>query len=127
MATRQSSHASSHPGYSLFVPQYYAAKRMLGEPTTPPFSIAAFISSEANQVRAFAKFKQIGKDGSDRADGANNIASQNAVQTGLEDFLAAYPSTRSTAIFGQHGELKNKLNLLRSALEALPDRVRTYV
>jgi hypothetical protein len=27
---------------------------MLGEPTTPPFSIGAFISSEANQVRAFA-------------------------------------------------------------------------
>jgi hypothetical protein len=27
---------------------------MLGEPTTPPFSIAAFISSEANHVRALA-------------------------------------------------------------------------
>ena len=30
---------------------------MFGEPTTPPFSIAAFISSEANQVRAFATNK----------------------------------------------------------------------
>src|SRR5260370_4037133 len=31
-----------------------AAKRMLGEPTTPPFSCAAFISSEPSQVRALA-------------------------------------------------------------------------
>ncbi len=29
----------------------YAAKRMLGEPTTPLFSIADFISLESNQVR----------------------------------------------------------------------------
>src|ERR1700674_5342054 len=27
---------------------------MLGEPTTPPFSLAAFVSSEANHVRTFA-------------------------------------------------------------------------
>ena len=27
---------------------------MLGEPTTPPFSLAAFVSSEPSQMRAFA-------------------------------------------------------------------------
>jgi hypothetical protein len=31
----------------------YAAKRMLGEPTTPLFSKTAFISFEPNHVRAF--------------------------------------------------------------------------
>jgi hypothetical protein len=31
----------------------YAAKRMLGEPTTPLFSITDFISLEPNQVRSF--------------------------------------------------------------------------
>jgi hypothetical protein len=45
---------------------------------------------------------------------------ENAVQKGFEDFLAAYPSTRSSVEFGKHDELKNKLNLLRSELEALP-------
>jgi hypothetical protein len=33
--------------------QAAAAKRMLGEPSTPLFSITDFISLEVNQVRAF--------------------------------------------------------------------------
>jgi hypothetical protein len=45
---------------------------------------------------------------------------KNPIQKGLEDFLATYPSTRSTITFGQHDKLKNELNRLRSALEALP-------
>jgi MoxR-like ATPase len=62
------------------------------------------------------------KGGTDRDDGANIVAppQTNPVQTGLEDFLTIYPSARSTVVFGQHGDVKNKLNLLRSALEALP-------
>jgi hypothetical protein len=44
----------------------------------------------------------------------------NPVQFGLENFLATYASTRSTIPFGRHRELKNSLNQLRSALEALP-------
>jgi 5-methylcytosine-specific restriction enzyme B len=44
----------------------------------------------------------------------------NPIQEGLEYFLATYPSTRSTVTFGKHNDLKNGLNLLRSALEALP-------
>jgi hypothetical protein len=44
----------------------------------------------------------------------------NHIQKGLEEFLATYSSTRSTVPFGQHDELKNELNRLRVALEALP-------
>lgn len=47
-------------------------------------------------------------------------SSRNPVQKGLEDFLATYSSTRSTTEFGQHNELKTKLNQLRSELETLP-------
>jgi hypothetical protein len=55
-ATQQNTHATHHPGYDLFQLTSYAAaaKRMLGEPTTPLFSITAFMSFEPNQVRAFA-------------------------------------------------------------------------
>jgi MrcB-like, N-terminal domain len=45
---------------------------------------------------------------------------ENPIQKGLEDFLASYASSRSTITFGQHGQIKDALNGLRSALEALP-------
>src|SRR5262249_4101888 len=44
----------------------------------------------------------------------------NPIQKAVEEFLATYPSTRSTVTFGQHDKLKNELNRLRSAIEALP-------
>jgi 5-methylcytosine-specific restriction enzyme B len=48
------------------------------------------------------------------------INADQSVKTGLENFLATYSSIRSATEFGQHDELKNKLNVLRSQLEALP-------
>jgi MoxR-like ATPase len=93
-------------------------------PERGPLQPSEFSSGEATVIPLLQKLnfdvQTIGKDGSNRVDGASNMASQNAVQAGLEDFVAAYPSIRSTVTFGRHSELKNKLNLLRSALEALP-------
>jgi 5-methylcytosine-specific restriction protein B len=45
---------------------------------------------------------------------------ENAIQKGLESFLATFPSIRSSVPFGQHDQLKNELNQIRSAIEALP-------
>jgi len=44
----------------------------------------------------------------------------NPIQNGLEQLLTVYPSFRSTVAFGQHEQLKNVLNRLRSSVEALP-------
>src|SRR5204862_7630370 len=55
-ATQQYKHSRHHPSRLRIVSRATyaaAAKRTFGEPTTPPFSIAAFISSEANHARAF--------------------------------------------------------------------------
>jgi 5-methylcytosine-specific restriction enzyme B len=52
----------------------------------------------------------------------------NPVQNGLEHLLATYASARATVTFGQHNELKETLNQLRSALETLPAvRLRPHI
>jgi hypothetical protein len=45
--------ATRHPAYDLFEARSQAAERMLGNPTTPLFSISDFISLELYQARAF--------------------------------------------------------------------------
>jgi hypothetical protein len=49
----QQTRATRHPAYDLFEARSQAAERMLGEPTTPLFSISDFISLELYQARAF--------------------------------------------------------------------------
>ena len=50
---RRYTHATRHPVSDLFKAGIQAATRMLGDPTTPLFSITDFISLELYQVRAF--------------------------------------------------------------------------
>jgi len=45
---------------------------------------------------------------------------ENPIKKGLETFLEIFPPIRSSVAFGQHDQLKNELNQIRSALEALP-------
>ena len=47
-------------------------------------------------------------------------SAEDPIQKGLETFLETFPSIRSSVAFGQHDHLKNELNQIRSAMEALP-------
>lgn len=44
---------------------------------------------------------------------------ENPIQKGIESFLETFPSVRSSVAFGQHIQLKNELNQIRSKIEAL--------
>jgi hypothetical protein len=87
-------------------------------PERGPLRPSEFSSGEATVVPLLQKLnfdvRTIRKE--DRAGDPEHPSPPNLVQAGLENLLATYASTRSTIVFGQHDELKNALNRLRSAL-----------